>query len=197
MKKMKEQPILELDGVAASEGIPPRSGRLMPGGHWLWTDLEDAARCERWADIIQGMAEPFSGRVAFLGGDPARARNRVGRVFSGTAFVSNLTIEENLFVVPAFESRLALRLAEERVRQILDRCGVRDICTERPVALNAPDRLFWQWVRALSRPRDLFLFEDAFTLPQERLSPLRGVLEEEIGRGAAFVGLSYFRGDSK
>ena len=119
--------------------------------------------------------------------------SRVGRIFCGNAFVSNLTIAENL--------RLAITFAgesgsdgeqEKRIREILDACGVEEICTQRPVQLTDAERCFWQWVRALSRPRDLFVFEEAEALLAPAFqAALHRLLDAALAEGAALVSLTY------
>jgi ABC-type thiamine transport system ATPase subunit len=190
---MNANPILKVDGLVITGSVTSRTGELLPGGKWDWVGLAGPTECELTGDILQGMADPKDGTVTFLGGDPSAHRERVGRIFCGNAFVSNLTIAENLRLAIPFsdESDSEARL-ETRLREILDACGVKEICTQRPVQLTDAERCFWQWVRAFSRPRDLFIFEEATVLlaPMYR-QPLQKLLDAALAEGAALVSLSY------
>lgn len=184
-------PILELDRLQIPGDPTPRSGTLSPGGRWEWT-VPTPALCEAWADALQGLIEPESGSVTFLGLPPERNRNRVGRIFCGTAFVSNLTIAENIWVTPQFErDPEAIREMERTLAGVLAACGVEQVSAERPAQLREPEKRFWQWIRALSRPRDLFILEDGFRLlPQRYREPLKRLLDDALARGAALITLS-------
>lgn len=193
---MEKNEVITLEGVLFSGEETPRTQSLFSGERWVWDHLAGPSHCEFVADCLQGLAKPAQGRISFLGKAPAFHRNAVGRIFCGTAFVSNLTIAENLRVAPFFErDPAAVSLCEERIRMILDACGIDRVCEERPVALSDTERCFWQWVRALSRPRDLFLFEDAFSLlPAQHESVLKEMLSRELNRGAALIVLEYRHG---
>ena len=180
--------LLKIDQLLLPGSQTARSGELLPGGRWDWVGLAGPSECELAGDILQGMAEPAGGTVSC-----DCPRERVGRIFCGTAFVSNLTIAENLrFALPFSADPNAKAHLEARLAEILAACAIKEVSTSRPAQLTDADRCFWQWVRALSRPRDLFIFEQATALlaPACR-EPLQHLLDREIAEGAALVSLSY------
>ena len=188
----KHDSILELDQLRIAGDPAVRSGILRAGERWDW-NAPTASLCEMWGDVLQGLAEPEEGTVRFIGGAPREHCNRVGRIFCGTAFVSNLSIEENIRVAPLFErDREAERELERGLAETLAACGVDRLSAERPARLSESEKCFWQWVRAFSRPRDLFILEDAFRLlPETRRAPLMRLLDRALADGAACITLSY------
>lgn len=190
---MNNTSILTLKEVVFTDGAEPRSGELKPGERWNWDRLAGPSLCELIGDVLQGMAQPQRGTVTFLGDAPEKHRERVGRIFCGNAFVSNLSISENLrMAIPFTEEPEADAHLETRLREILDACGVKSICEDRPVKLTDAERCFWQWVRALSRPRDLFIFEHASNLLMEQYrAPLNRLVDQALASGAALINLSY------
>lgn len=192
---MNEKTILELQEVVFPDNDPvPCSATLHAGEWWNWQWLDSPSHCEQVADILQGLAEPISGKISFLGKAPSESRNRVGRIFCGTPFVSNLTIAENIRLPVLFENDShAKKILETRVHEILKACGAQELSTERPDRLSDPERCFWQWVRALSRPRDLYLFEGDthILLSNQYLEIMKKFVKREMEGGAAVVTLSF------
>lgn len=191
---MREKKILELQDVVFPNDEVPRTEVLHPGEWWNWKWLDSPSHCEQVADALQGLLPPVSGKILFLDKEPSENRNRVGRVFCGTPFVSNLTIAENIRLPVLFENDAeARRSLEKRVTEILEACGETELSAERPDRLSDPDRCYWQWVRALSRPRDLYVFEgDAHILLSNKyLHVMEEFLKCEMDRGAAVVTLTF------
>jgi ABC-type lipoprotein export system ATPase subunit len=148
------------------------------------------------ADAAEGLLAPSAGRVAFCGRDWASmtpdeavaARARIGRVFHGPAWVSNLDVDENVTLRERhFTSRAAADIEAEAVG-LARAFGLADLPRRRPAWAAQYDLARSQWVRALlGRPVLLLLDHPEEDVPDEGLAALRPALDRARGHGAAIV----------
>ena len=123
---------------------------------------------ERWAHALSGLEPPDAGAVRFEGRpwealtpyEAAAARAlRLGRVFAGTAWLSNLDVSENI-TLPArhFTNRPEAELldAAGRLARSLGLGGVPD---GRPAWVDERELQLAQWTRALLNRPVLLLIE--------------------------------------
>ncbi len=192
--------ILETDGVVAGAARAAPAARaltlrLQPG-KWARLTTESADSIPIWADVMLGLAEPAAGQVWFLGrhwrelgpDEQAALRARVGRVFSATAWLANLDVDENILLASRYHTRRPGAEWRREAEELARRLGLPGLPTGRPVGVP-PDALQQaQWVRALlCAPRLLLLERPLHAAPAEAVARFGEALEEALGRGAAMI----------
>ncbi len=122
------------------------------------------------ADAVAGVWPPSVGTIMICGEDwqncsadaAAQWRSRIGRIFAGTAWLSNLDVDENITLV---QRHFTSRPHTEIVAEALDwmgRFGRSALPNQRPVQVSGHDRTLAQWVRALLGERDVLILENPF-----------------------------------
>jgi phospholipid/cholesterol/gamma-HCH transport system ATP-binding protein len=148
------------------------------------------------ADAAQGLVEPGEGTVAFAGenwlnmGPPrvAEQRGRIGRVFGDRGWISNLDIEENLFLSQEYHTK---RRESEIAREaaMLSRLfGLPGIPRGRPAQIRPMDLQRAACVRAfLGRPQLLILESPTTAAAPDMLAALINASREARSRGAGIL----------
>lgn len=147
-------------------------------------------------DLAEGLLVPDSGTVSFMGTDwqdlepirQSRARGRIGRVFDQHAWISNLTVHENIVLAMRHHSDLPDSEIEERAAALAEKAGLRDLCDQRPEFVKQIDLQKAQWVRAfLSGPALVLLERPTADVPRDAVVPLADLIAAASARGAAVV----------
>ena len=120
----------------ALEGL---SFALQSGGLALF-ELEPGLARTPLADLAGGVLDPESGAVCFdgqpwagLGPEPAaRARSRIGRVFEGVGWVSNLDVDENITLAARYHGAATEAEALAAARALALRLGMDSLPAGRP-----------------------------------------------------------------
>jgi len=144
-------------------------------------------------DISEGLVTPESGNVLFAGRDwrdagPSeenRMRAEIGRVFRGKAWISNLSVLENITLARVFHSGVDV---DRDLHVAMQDAGVDSIPSCRPHELNESDSMVCQWLRAFLGPRRLVLLEEPVAgVPEDRLEGLARLMRRCVERGGAIV----------
>lgn len=193
-------PVLELRGVTFR---PAQGGAallmnvdLVVGeGDMVLVNLPRAASVRGAVSMMQGLADPNSGRLQFCGSswtkgtyeEHFRMRSRIGRVFDGHAWIENLNVIENV-TLSAQHHGVATQEVTDRLRRLADRFGVRRLADERPAYVEAGVLQVYQWIRALiSSPRLLLLERPLRSLPADLMSVCRDLVNEVRQAGTAVI----------
>jgi ABC-type lipoprotein export system ATPase subunit len=119
-------------------------------------------------DLACGVLVPDSGTVRFMGRSwqerrpPAqsRLRSRIGRVFEGCAWVSNLSVRENVILQQLHSGKRSGTDLEQDMQRLAVAFGMDGIPAGRPESLRPHDLIRMQWVRAFLGHPGLFLLEE-------------------------------------
>lgn len=189
-------PILEFLNVslrpASHDGAEMRDIRLrlMPGDIAL-IRLELGNESIPLADLAMGLIPPDSGSVLFQGKDWARMkpdreiqlRSRIGRVFNGHGWISNLTVLDNITLC---ERHNTLRPEDdifEEAESIARAFGLDDIPAGQPAGIHPRDLRRAEWVRAfLGNPSLIVLERPTLGVAVEHISLL---IRTAIGAAAS------------
>jgi len=155
---------------------------LVPGG--AWPDDADAA-----CGLVPGNAR-FEGLAwgAMSLAQQFRARARIGRVFSWTAWVSNLTVRENLLLAGQYHGCCSESDLLTRAGVLGRRFGLGSIPDERWEELPRGVLRGWEWVRAwLLEPSLLLLECPELGVEEQQLARLCECVAETVRGGAAVV----------
>ena len=148
------------------------------------------------ADAVSGLRAPERGTVRWQGRDwqgltlwqAARCRGRIGRVFSGPGWVSNLNVDENI-LLGATHHRIQRRASlREAAGDLARRFGLDGLPAGRAGELTPRELQLAQCVRAfLGDPRLLLLEEPGRHLEGEDLARLADAVARARAQGAAVV----------
>ena len=201
---MSDEVILSFEDVNVAAEPPYEVG--LEGGSFslkaaelMVVRMEEEMARTPFADAAEGLAEPASGRVAFLGEDwrampPQRSsecRGRIGRVFVTHSWISNLDVDENVTLAQRShtlrpESEIAAEAAA-LARQF----GFGELPRGRPAVVRRADLRRAEWVRAfIGEPALLILENPMQDVSSDFLPCLAGAVKAARARGAAVVWLS-------
>ena len=197
-------PVLEFAGVSLPPMWPYDSGvvgqdLVLQAGDLVLVLLPSPSARPPLADLAQGLVTPSAGAVRFLGRDWAEVavpaaiarRGQMGRIFAGTAWVSNLNVDENVLLAAGHQEAPALAAASERAAALATRFGLLELPTTRPALTSDMVLQLAQWVRALlGEPRLLVLEQPLRAVPAELVPPLVTALGEARRAGAAVLWLA-------
>lgn len=147
-------------------------------------------------DLAVGTLAPVRGTVRFMGEDwgllkPFRhgvLRGRVGRVFAGQAWVSNLSVAENVLLPQRHHTRRSESDLVDEAHVLARAFGLATLPAARPEALRPNDLVRWQWVRAfLGAPRLLVLEEPEAGAWEEQKALLRERTRLSVRDGSAVL----------
>ncbi|MGQ9663365.1 MAG: hypothetical protein ACUVWX_13655, partial [Kiritimatiellia bacterium] len=194
-------PILSFSGVDY-ETSSPRLGNLVrvdadlaPGDLLLVLLDAVAERCPL-CDLAEGLLAPTRGVVLFRGEDWQKmspfsqivARGRIGRVFEGTAWISNLTVLENVTLAQRHHTRRPEGEIREEAEKLARRVGLAEIPTERLHLVRQDVLKRAQWVRAfLGSPLLILLEQPEADAPRNHLAALIELASEARSRGSALI----------
>jgi phospholipid/cholesterol/gamma-HCH transport system ATP-binding protein len=159
--------------------VPPRAEELPP-----------------LCDLAAGLLAPARGVVRFMGSEwrdtgayrQAAMRGLIGRVFEGPAWVSNLSVSENVLLPRRHHTRRPERDLLEDAAALGREFGLQALPPDRPEAVRPHDLIRWQWVRAfLGGPKLLLLEEPEREAWNEHRPLLRELTRRRAGEGSAVV----------
>ncbi len=197
--------LLQFEGVsssgaaAGSAGLHEVSFAVGPGELVLLeTEAEGVALPV--ADLAAGLVPPEVGRVLFEGTDwtgrtadaAAAARVRIGRVFAGPAWLSNLDLDENITLPMRYHRVLKDEQAHQQAVALAARFGLDPLPAGRPAHVARPHLRLAEWVRALLGPRSLLILE--YPLREVPRRSVEALLQELEQRRSAGLGVLWIQG---
>jgi phospholipid/cholesterol/gamma-HCH transport system ATP-binding protein len=147
-------------------------------------------------DLAAGLLTPPRGVVRFMGCDwrdagayrQAAMRGLTGRVFGGQAWVSNLSVSENVLLPRRHHTRRPERDLLDDAAALGREFGLRELPSDRPETVRPHDLIRWQWVRAfLGAPKLLLLEEPERDAWNEHRPLLRERTCRRAAEGAAVI----------
>lgn len=197
-------PILELTGVTLApeegytHGLDVHRLRVEAGDLVMVLVQESRPSIQRdpLADVIQGLVDPRDGRVAFDGVDwrgvgPDRAaelRSRIGRFQEYRGLISNLDIDENIFLAQLHHTRKPLEAIREEAEDLARRFRLGEIPSTRPAASPPSVVHAAKLIRAfMGKPRLVLLERPEEGAKPETLAALTDVVAWIRGEGKAAV----------
>ena len=193
-------PVLRVDGAvlpeAAARGAGPAVTFDLAPGALAVLAVDDRDRIPEVGDLLCGLIDPAAGRVEFEGrawagappGEQAAMRARIGRVFSGAAWIGNLDIDENVTLAQLYHTDRPAADLHAAAEDLARRFGLAGIPAGRPSWADARELQAAQWVRAwLSRPALFVLEEPEAGVSARAAGLLRAALREALAAGSAAV----------
>lgn len=164
--------VLELQSVTTSPeeryamGLSGVSLSLASGEAVIVT-VSKAGLSTPLADLCSGLEDPVTGDVRFLGlpwtkrsaAQMTLARGRIGRVWSDSAWVGNLDMDENILLPQLHHTHDPVAKVLEQARALARSFGLDDLPHTRPAKTPENSRRKAQWVRALMGSPELLLLE--------------------------------------
>ncbi len=164
-------PRLQFRGVtvAANPGLDDSldqvSFDLAAGAIMLVHATPEAA--DRLLDLANGLQDPDAGAVAVDGQSwrdmppdrSARLRGETGRMFGDHAWVSNLDVDENIFLRLLHHTRQPRAAVEDQAQKLAAALGLPALPRQRPAWVSPRLLQQAQWVRALMGPPRLCLLD--------------------------------------
>jgi len=194
-------PLLEFDRVSLRTVAYSQSEmrgigfRLLPGD-LLRVQTEPGNERLPLADAAEGLIVPDEGAVAFMGMRWSGAtpdhvlslRARIGRVFEGHGWISNLNVLENLTLSQRHHTvRPAADIIAE-AQSLARSFGLSEVPPGRPAGVPGRDLRRAEWIRAfLGHPALILLERPMFGVAIEHRPKLIRAVEEECARGAAVI----------
>jgi phospholipid/cholesterol/gamma-HCH transport system ATP-binding protein len=194
-------PILEFTRVVLSQvaqGQIEMRGvdfRLLPGDLAL-VELEPGSEQLPLADAAEGLIAPDEGTIAFLGERwtelaPDRElawRARIGRVFDGHGWISNLNVLENLTLAQRHHTTRPVAEIVAEAQELARGFGLPEVPAARPALVARRDLRRAEWVRAFIGKPDLVLLErPASGAAAEHVPRLVRAVAAACARGAAVL----------
>ena len=142
-----------------------------------------------FVDVAQGLVEPESGRVMFLGEDwcampagrSAERRGKIGRVFESHAWISNLDVDENVTLAQRHHTLRPEGEIAAEADALAAQFGLRELPHVRPAVVRRADLRRAEWVRAfLGEPRLIILENPTRDVPADALTGLAGAVMIKI-----------------
>lgn len=165
-------------------------------GELALVHVDPHARMTPLADGAEGLLEPASGRVLFLGADwraltpddGAARMARIGRVFCGASWLSNLDVDENITLRERHHTRRGLDEIREEAAVLAGEFGFSELPGQRPAWLGRDELARAQWVRAfMGHPALLLLEFPEVGVEKARLPALAAALGRARSGGAAAI----------
>ncbi|MFH0952710.1 MAG: ATP-binding cassette domain-containing protein [Verrucomicrobiota bacterium] len=201
---MEKEAILTFDKVTLAPQPPYEVGLAgvsfsLGSGELMAVRVEAGQARIPLADAAEGLVEPGSGRVTFLGEDwlampPVRAstqRGRIGRVFERYGWISNLDVDENITLAQRHHTTRPLPEIEEEAERLVKMFGLPDLPRMRPALMKRADLRRAEWARAfLGGPVLVILEEPTRDVYADAVASLARAVEEARARGAAVMLIS-------
>jgi len=138
---------------------------------------------------FEGQAVPVEGRAL------ARYRAKVGMVFQQFHLFAHMTALENITLGPMRVLHLSRRDAEERARQLLERVGLADKASQKPMQLSGGQQQRIAIARALAmEPRALLFDEPTSALDPEMIREVLDVMRDLASGGMTMVVVTHEMG---
>jgi phospholipid/cholesterol/gamma-HCH transport system ATP-binding protein len=194
-------PVMEWEHVmlpAHDTALPELDVSLQPG-EGLLVYVDSRRRYPPIADAACGLVSPVQGRIRFQGrdwqdrmaGGAAIARSRIGRVFEGHAWVSNLDLDENITLAQRHHTGRTEHEIIAEAENWARRFGLDALPAVRPAKAGHRERMKAQWIRALLGEPHLLLLERAGRdVTDEELLAWIAAVKEQLKRGAAMIWLT-------
>ena len=167
---------------------------LLRAGELAVVQIGRQSRMPPVADLAEGLLVPSLGRIEFEGdagagmsADRAAAgRGRVGRVFAGPAWVSNLDVDENVTLRERHHSGRSPAEVRAAAAELARRFGLENLPATRTSRTSPHDLVRAQWVRALlGAPRLLLLEDPEHDAPENTVGAWRAAVADALRTGAA------------
>lgn len=151
------------------------------------------------ADVAQGLLEPTGGQVSFMGQDwqkmdhrtAASARGKIGRIFGAAGWISNLNVDENLYLAARQHTDQTDEALAQQASQIARMFGLPGIPRDRPHQIRPTDLQRAACVRAfLGKPKLLILERPTSLVSLDILPPLVNAVRNARAGGAAVLWLT-------
>jgi ABC-type transporter Mla maintaining outer membrane lipid asymmetry ATPase subunit MlaF len=196
-------PVLALDRVSVpllpqfDVGLEEAS-LVLPRGELAVLLLEKGVTDYPLADVVSGLVGTESGTLKIFGGEwsswnadeQARARWRIGRVFEGHGWMSNLDVDENVTLAERYHSARPWPEILEEAERWAKMAGLEGLPSGRPAVAERQLLRRAEWVRAvLGDPWFLLLERPGRDLAEGWIDDLLPLVETARARGAAVVWL--------
>lgn len=202
-------PVVELRGatfaVEAPHWVTLREVRLViAAGELMAVQASDWSAGQALAAAILGLANVSAGEICYsgqrwTGRQPrreCRLRGEIGRVFAGPAWISNLSVLENVVLAARHHTVRPDAELEREADDLARRFGLPQVPRGRPAHLSDDISQRAQWTRALlGAPKLLVLEQPVAYLADDARTAAYESLAEARRRGAAVVWLSDRRDD--
>ena len=193
--------IVEFDNVAlktvayGQAMMRALSFRLGPGD-LMRIQVETSNEQLPLADAVEGLIDPDEGTVAFLGArwstaQPDRVlglRARIGRVFDGHGWISNLNVLENLTLAQRHHTLRPVAEILAEAQSLARSFGLAEVPAGRPSVVPRWDLRRAEWIRAfMGKPALVLLERPTSGVAAEYVPLLARAVEEARTRGAAVI----------
>ncbi len=155
--------------------------------------------CPLFADLAQGLIEPNTGTVRFLGQSwtalsiehLARQRSLIGRVFNTSAWVSNLDLDENILLAQQHHRTHSMAELNRQATDLARRFDLKALPCTRPGVTSLREKQLAQWIRALLGEKRLLILEQPCQdLSSDFVPRLLEVLNKARDKGTAILWIS-------
>lgn len=198
------QEVLRMDEVCLPSGADGESAVagvtcVLEPGSLLLVQCDHLANWIGFSEVALGLVAPEAGQVEWDGRTwdqmsadvAARERSRIGRVFRGPAWISNLDVDENITLSARHHSRRSPADIHADAVNIASRFGWSELPSQRPARVRSHDLQIAQWIRAFVGDPALVLLEE----PCREVSRREAILLAEwageyCGRGGVIVWLT-------
>ena len=200
-KTIEADEILSFRGVSVAVPPPYEFGLedvnlVLKTGELALISVERGHGLSPLADTAQGLIDPDRGKVCFLGKNwsdlspaaEADTRQRIGRVFRGGGWISNLNIDENITLGQRHHTHLPVDEIYREAEKLGVFFGLKSLPVSRPAHVRRSLLRRSGWVRAFLGDPKLILLEeplkDAYT---DALHYLMKGIAGALSRGAAIL----------
>jgi len=148
------------------------------------------------ADAAEGLVSPLRGTVSFLGEDwqkmaanrVAAQRGKIGRVFEGESWLSDLDVDQNITLAQRHHTRRAVKEIEVEATHLCRVFGLPGLPRGRPSNVRWQDLQKAACVRAFLGALILILLENPTVgIYTDVIAPLINTVREACERGAAVL----------
>jgi phospholipid/cholesterol/gamma-HCH transport system ATP-binding protein len=195
------RPVLEFEDVWLSLGEGEGGIAIdlaLHAGDFVLVQAGDEQHERALVDAACGLASPGKGAVRFLGhawpdlpADQANAlRGRIGHVFRHGAWISYLSVLDNVLLPQLYHSRLGYAELRAEAARLAAWFGLPGLPTGRPDAVAPADLQRAAYVRAFLGSPALIIVEGAGNLSGGLLSPLINAMRAARDRDSAIFWLA-------
>ena len=207
--KITLDPILELKNIqCGSHGV--KAVRLeqfsasVRSGDLVQITLGKRQESREFVSLLLGLSFPIEGSIRFMGNDwlgtqytrHFAMRSRIGRVFTGTAWMQSLTVGENI-QLPQLHHRVPKATIRENIEKWTTRLSrdhlgeVREAFNKRPAYVDESILQMCQWIRAFAhQPRLVILERPLLSIADEGFPELFEAIRDLQSSGTAIVWFS-------